>query len=93
VLSLRTDIALTPRWFIRSGAQIFYLDYETFTGSLVEFRSALEYNPWKHVGIGLGFDAMGLRMEAKNEDWPGVDLNGKITFNYAGAQLYLRYFF
>lgn len=93
VLGLRTDIALTPKWFLRSGAQIFYMDYETFTGALVEFRGAVEYNPWKHVGIGIGFDAMEFRLESNDEDWPGVDLNGKVTFNYTGAQLYLRYFF
>jgi hypothetical protein len=93
VLGLRADVALTPRWFIRSGAQVFYLEYESFTGSVLEFRSALEYYPWQHVGIGLGFDTFGLRLQADEEDWPGVDLNGKVSFNYAGVQLYLRYFF
>jgi hypothetical protein len=32
-------------------------------------------------------------LQADEEDWPGVDLNGKVSFNYAGVQLYLRYFF
>jgi hypothetical protein len=49
--------------------------------------------PWKHVGIGLGFDTLGIRLESENEDWPGIDLKGKVEFNYAGLQLYLRLFF
>ena len=94
VVGLRTDIALTPQWFIRSGAQVFYLEYENFTGSILEFQAAVEYNPWKHVGLGLGFDTLNVNVEADGStDWPGVDLNGKLDFNYAGLQLYLRLFY
>ena len=93
VFGLRMDVALTPKWFIRTGAQVFYLEYDNFTGSILEFRTALEYTPWKHVGIGLGFDTFGLRLEADGEDWPGIDLKGNVDFNYAGLQLYLRLFY
>jgi hypothetical protein len=30
---------------------------------------------------------------AKGEDDPGIDLNDKVNFNYAGLQLYLRFFY
>ena len=93
VFSLRMDVALNPRWFIRTGAQVFYVEIDNFNGSIMEFRTALEYNPWKHVGIGLGFDTLGIRLESENEDWPGIDLKGKVEFNYVGLQLYLRLFF
>ena len=93
VLGLRMDIALTPRWFIRTGAQAFYLEYDNFKGSILEFRAAVEYNPWQHVGIGLGFDTLGINIEAEGEDYPGIDLNGKVNFNYAGLLLYLRFFY
>ena len=93
VFGLRMDVALTPQWFIRTGAQVFYVEIDDFKGSIMEFRTALEYNPWTHVGIGLGFDTLGIRLESENEDWPGIDLEGKIEFNYAGLLLYLRLFF
>jgi hypothetical protein len=93
VVGLRMDVALTPQWFIRTGAQAFYLEYDNFTGSILEFRAAVEYNPWQHVGIGLGFDTLRINVEAEGEDWPGIDLNGKVNFNYAGLQLYLRVFY
>ena len=93
VFALRMDVALTPQWFIRTGAQVFYAEIDNFTGSIMEFRTALEYNPWTHVGIGLGFDILQIRLESENEDWPGVDLKGKVEFNYAGMLLYLRVFF
>jgi len=93
VVGLRMDIALTPQWFIRTGTQAFYLEYDNFSGSVLEFRAAVEYNPWDHVGIGLGFDTLAINVEAEGEDWPGIDLNGKVNFNYAGLQLYLRFFY
>ena len=94
VFGLRMDIALTPQWFLRSGAQVFYLEYENFSGSILEVRAAIEYNPWEHVGIGLGFDSLGVRVEADGDtDWPGIDLNGEVNFNYTGLQFYLRVFY
>lgn len=60
---------------------------------MLEFRAAVEYNPWKHVGIGLGFDTLAVHLEADGEDWPGVDFKGTVDFKYTGLQLYLRYFF
>ena len=93
VFGLRMDVALNPQWFIRTGVQVFYAEIDNFKGSIMELRTALEYNPWQHVGIGLGFDMLGIRLEAEDEDWPGIDLKGNVEFNYAGLQLYLRLFF
>jgi hypothetical protein len=53
----------------------------------------VEYKPWEHVGIGVGFDTLKVSIEAEDEDWPGIDLKGKVQFNYTGLQLYLRLFF
>ena len=54
---LRMDFALTPKWFFRSGAQIFYLEYQDFKGSLLEMHGAVEYMPWDRIGFGLGIDS------------------------------------
>jgi len=92
-LGLRMDFALTPRWFLRSKTQLFYMEFENFKGSLLAFSAALEYNPWKHFGIGLGIDSFVVNVDAKGEDWPLIDFVGNISFGYTGFQLYLRYFF
>jgi hypothetical protein len=94
VVGLRMDIALTPKWFIRTGGQVFYIEFDNFTGSLLKFRAAVEYNPWKHVGLGLGFDSLSAMVEVKDDtDWPGVDFKGEVDFNYTGLQAYVRLFF
>ncbi len=92
-VGLRMDFALTPKWFIRTGAKFFYLEYESFTGRLIEVKGALEYLPWKHFGVGLGFDTFGMELEAEGEDYPEIDLRGGVDFKYTGLQLYLKYFF
>ena len=93
VFGLRMDVALTPKWFLRSGSQVFYLEYDNFTGSVFEFKAAIEYNPWAHVGLGLGFDTLKVALEADGEDYPSIDFKGNVDFAYSGIQLYLRYFF
>lgn len=93
VLGLRMDVALTPRWFIRTGTQAFYVEYGDFKGSLLNVSASLEYKPWDHVGIGLGYDSMRIAVEAEGGDWPEVDLRGKVQLNYTGLQLYMRFFF
>jgi hypothetical protein len=93
VVGFRGDFALTPKWFLRMGTEIFYLEYEQFKGSLYNGKAAVEYKPWKHVGIGLGVDAFRLDIEAEGEDFPGIDFKGNIEFNYFGLQLYTKIFF
>ncbi len=92
-VGFRMDIALTPKWFVRTGIQIFYLEYQQFKGSILASQGAIEYVPWKHFGIGIGVDSFQIRAEAKGEDYPRVDLNGSMEFSYVGLQLYGRVFF
>lgn len=93
-LGLRLDILLTQKWYFRSSTQLFYLQYEDYTGSLTSARTAVEYNPWKHVGLGLGVDALNLSLQADdNASIPGFDLRGNVDFSYIGLYLYGRVFF
>jgi len=59
----------------------------------LEFRAAVEYNPWEHVGIGVGVDSPAVKVKADGKDWPGIVFMGDVEFNYAGLQLYLRIFY
>ena len=87
---LRMDFALTPKWFFRSGTQIFYLEYQSFKGSLLATHGAVEYMPWDRISFGLGIDSFMLKIEAEDEDYPYIDLRGNVEFHYVGLQLYAR---
>ena len=48
---LRADFAITPKWFLRSGFEVFYLEIDKFTGTLYETFISVEYLPWKNFGF------------------------------------------
>lgn len=93
VLGYRMDFVLAPKWYFRSQSQFFYVAYKNFTGRLAEMRGAIEYTPFHHVGVGLGFDTLHASVEATGKDYPNVDLSGKVQLQNNGLQLYAKYFF
>jgi hypothetical protein len=90
---LRMDFAITPKWFLRSGFDVFYLEIKEFKGTVYESHAAIEYLPWKHFGFGLGFNAFNLDIEADGEDYPQIDFVGELNFKYSGLLLYAKVFF
>lgn len=92
-LGIRADFAITPKWFLRSGFEVFYLEIQEFKGAIYESHVAVEYLPWEHFGFGLGFNALNIGIEADGEDYPGVDFKGELHFNYMGLLLYTKILF
>ena len=93
VLGLRGDFAITPKWFLRTKLEFFYLEYQNFTGSLIDTNIAVEYNPWKNWGFGFGVENFRARLSAEGSDYPSINFNGDVKMSFIGAQLYVRYFF
>ena len=93
VVGLGFDFAITPKWIIRQQMDLFYFEIGDFKGGITSYNFALEWLTWKHVGFGLGLDAMRVNVEAKGSDYPGIDFRGDIEFSYLGAQLYLKAYF
>lgn len=94
VVSLRADFAITPKWFLKTNFDAFYLEIDDYKGVLTDVRVAVEYNAFKHFGIGLGFDSFSLDVEAQEStSVPGVDFSGSLGFDYAGILLYGKVYF
>jgi hypothetical protein len=92
-ISLRADFAITPKWFLRTKMELFYLEINDFQGSIYQSTAGIEYLPWKHVGLGLAFDTFNLHIEADGEDYPEIDFKGELNFNNTGLLLYMKIFF
>lgn len=90
---LHSDFAITPRWYLRLGTQIFYIKIDQFRGGLFDTHWAIEYRAWEHLGIGLGFERFELALQAEGEDYPNINFKGNIEFSYFGLQLYANLFF
>jgi len=75
------DYALTPKLFIKQSLNLFYLQYNRFKGRLVEAMIGLEYNIWKHFGLGLAFNIFSLYVEDNGET---TNLKGSIDLGFSG---------
>lgn len=93
VIGLRVDVAMTPKWFLRTSSQMFAWESEGFSGRLTQLRGAIEYLPMEHVGVGLGLDNFNMSMDGKGAHFPGINFRGKVDYQYNGVQLYGKVFF
>jgi hypothetical protein len=94
-LALRSEFQLVPRLFLNASIDVMYLEIDGFQGSLLDVNAGLEYRPWKHVGIGLGYNGMSVRAEAEDtsSDYPGADFVGTVDVRFTGLMLYAKWTF
>lgn len=88
VFGIRADFAITPKVFLRSRTQVFFIRLDDFKGFLTENHFAVEYLPMKKFGMGIGYDIFRLKIESNGEDYPFVDLKGNVEFEYGAVMLY-----
>jgi hypothetical protein len=93
-LTLRGDFALTKKLFLRAATDLFYLKISDFEGSILAGRVGIEYDFWKNVGVGLGFNNFTVEVDGESDsDYPNIDFNGNINFQYRGLLLYTKIYF
>ena len=93
-LTLRGDFALTQKLFLRAATDVFWLKYGDFEGSILAGRVGIEYNFWKNVGLGLGFNNFLVEVDSESDsNYPNIDFNGQIDFQYRGLLLYTKIYF
>ena len=94
VVSLGADIALTPTRFVRNRIDAFYLEYDNYTGGIVDTRVAWDWEAFKHFGFGVAWDNFRMKAEAEDDtSVPGADFLGTFKFQNAGFMLYLKGYF
>jgi hypothetical protein len=82
----RLDVALTPKWYVRSSIEALYLSYGDFTGAITDVLVAGEYRGWEHFSLGVGINAV--RFQLENDNSLGMDFNGKVQSDFVGLMLY-----
>jgi hypothetical protein len=90
VFGFRTETAMTPRWHLLTGFQVFYIEVGNFKGGITDLIGAVEYTPYENMGFGFGFESFGMNVEAQGEDYPGIDFEGRIDFRYVGLMFYVK---
>jgi hypothetical protein len=83
VVSAYGQFALTDQWAVGARLDRFSLSYDKYSGSLTSLAIDLLYQPFRHVGFGLGYRNMYIDMEARATSW-----TGKLEQSFQGPVLY-----
>lgn len=81
--SLYGGIALTDSWSILMRIDAFSLESEGYDGRLLSNGVDLIYQPFRHIGFGVGFRDLYVDLESSESDYPGKiesNVRGPIAF-------------
>jgi hypothetical protein len=94
-LALRSEFQLVPRLYLNASIDAMYLEIDSFQGSLLDVNVGLEYRPWKHFGLGVGYNSLSVSVtgEEASSDYPGADFVGSVDVRYTGLLLYAKWTF
>lgn len=94
-LALRGEFQLLPKLFLNASIDAMYLEISDFKGSLLDVNVGLEYRPWKHFGLGVGYNSMSVNVEAEDgsSNYPGANFVGTVDVRFSGLLLYGKWSF
>jgi len=93
IFGIKTSFAVTPKVFINQSIELLYLKIGTFSGNIMDLDLRIEYNPWKHIGFGLGVNSHRMTVQNYSEENNGFDFKGTIKTGYTGLLFFAKYYF
>ena len=93
VAGIRTNVLITPRILLKQSVEVLYVRTGNFQGSISDMNIWLEYNPFRHWGLGMGFNTFRFQFAATPMENGTFDLEGSLKTSFTGLLLYGKYFF
>lgn len=84
VVGVRGMWRLAETVYLDAQAQYFSLAIDDIKGSLYNYRAALVWQPTRRIGVGLGYDAFGVDVDLRQDDF-----RGKVDWIYRGPQAFV----
>jgi hypothetical protein len=84
------DFALTPNVWLRQRLQLMYVPINNYEGLLVDYKVALEWSMFSHVGLGIGLDILRVDLRKHSGSEGLGDFEGEVNLSGTGALLYLN---
>lgn len=84
VVGVRGMWRLGEKFYLDAQAQSFQLAVDGFKGSLYNYRAAVVWQPMRRVGLGIGYDAFGVDIDLRKDDF-----RGKLNWVYSGPQAFV----
>ena len=73
------------QWSVAGRAQIFRLTIAEYSGRLDHISVHLDYDPFKYVGFGVGYDLFSINLDIEREQW-----QGSVRYRFNGPMLYMK---
>jgi len=87
VLSIYGGFALDDQWSVGARLDLFSLTYQQYHGGITVLGLNLLYQPFRHVGFGIGYTGLFLNFQA---DSTGLgSFQGKLNQNLQGPSFYV----
>ena len=73
-----------PKWFL--GGRIDWLDasIDKYDGGIINLSAGVNYQLFKHFGVGVKYQSFGLNVDVNNAKW-----NGSVNLTYDGPYIYV----
>lgn len=91
VFGMRNSFFITPEFQLKQNLEVLYLKTEGFQGSITDVNIYIEYNPFKHLGFGLGYNSFNYNFTVFNSDSPW-EFEGSLKTGFSGFLLYGKYY-
>ena len=86
--------AFSPRWLMQGRIDYFTLEYQEYSGSLLNLNVGLEYQLARHFALGAGYRYVDLEFTADKTLGVGEvsdDFRGEFQYHYSGPTVYLSF--
>jgi hypothetical protein len=84
VASVYGQFALTDEWSIQGRLDAMRIEIDPFYGNIISVGLDTLYQPWRHLGFGLGWRTLQVAGGVKASDW-----DGEINTTYTGPIVFI----
>ncbi|MEJ2127809.1 MAG: hypothetical protein P8X81_03080 [Woeseiaceae bacterium] len=88
VFGLRGEYGFSEKWSLRASGELFALEYDNWTGTLVDIYAGIDYSLSEHVSLGVGYNAVTFNIGVSEQNF-----EGNVEWGYRGGLAFLKYDF
>jgi hypothetical protein len=84
VIGLRGVWRFHPKFYVDAQAQFFKISLDPYDGRLDDFNASVVWTPFKHFGLGVGYNEFVTRVNVSADRF-----NGDLRWRYGGARIFI----
>ena len=88
VFGLRGQYNFSEKWMFRGSAELFVYEYDAYSGSLYDFYAGIDYQLFKNMAVGIGYNSVRFDLGVSEERF-----NGNLEWNYDGGLIFFKFEF